>query len=354
MNYKGIVSFLANMIFNIVLMGILAYFIYSMAGKSFNTGKQLAKDATKELPKRDVTVTIEKGATLSEVAKLLEDEGIINSAFLFELENTLKGNKGNFDGGSFLLNTEMDATGIVNTLREKKVYTKDIIITIREGYTLKDIADYLESKELFSAEDFLKACNEGTYDYSFISEIPDREKKLEGYLFPDTYYIAPGSNPETVINKMLKRFEEIYLKYDGKAKAMGLTMDETIIIASIIEKEIRVDSEREKAAEVIYNRIKNNTNLQMCSTILYALDKKKDRLYDEDLKVESPYNTYTNSGLPIGPISNPGEACIKAAVNPGSGSYLYFVVKDEETGEHFFTDNYDKFLEAKQLYNQKY
>ena len=353
MNYRRIISFLLNLVFNILFISLGIYLLYTVVTKSYDTGKELTS-VDPNAPEKSIIVTIPDGADVNQVAEILEEEGVINSSIMFVLESTLKGDSKEFEGGEYTLNTKMDAAEVVNALRKKNLNSTDIIVTIKEGYTIKNIAEALENEGLFTAEEFISVANNAHFDYPFIKDIPERENRLEGYLFPDTYYLAPNSSPETVIKKMLNRFGQIYSKYEGQAEKLGLTMDEVIIVASIIEKEIRVDEERPKAAEVIYNRLESEQNLQMCSTVLYVLDKRKDRLYEEDLKIESPYNTYVNNGLPIGPISNPGEACIKAAVNPGEGDLLYFVVKDEETGEHYFTDNYDDFLKAKEIYKQKF
>jgi len=351
---KRMLSFLANSIFNLAMLVLLVHFITSVTGQFFETGKNVANDLAIEIPDKEITITVEQGSTVGDIAEILEDEEMIQSALFFRLECLLKGNNPVFDEGEVTLKTAMSTNEMIYALLEKPVYSNDVAITIREGYTVKDIAMYLESQEIVSAEEFIKACNEATFDFGFIDEIPIRENRLEGYLFPDTYYVAENTSAEAIVNKMLVRFEEIYSSYEDQARKQGITMDEVITIASIIEKEIKVGAERPLAAQVIYNRLEKEQRLEMCSTILYVLDKRKDRLYEADLQVESPYNTYINAGLPVGPISNPGEACIKAALNPAEGNLLYFVVKDEETGEHEFTVTYDDFLAAKERYNQKF
>lgn len=348
-------SFVFGGAFNIALMLLTVYFIYRFTLSAFAFGKEFGQEMNSEKPSKEIEVSIKDGATVSEVAAILEDKGVISSALMFQLESLLKKNSESFSGGTFMLNTNMNASEINWTLRNVVVYGTDVSVTIPEGYTLKEIALLLESKELVDAEDFITVCNTESFDYDFLMDLPERENRLEGYLFPDTYLFAEQSSPEQIINKMLLRFGEIYtLEYQLQAEAMGLTTDELVTIASIIEKEIRVGPERSKASEVIYNRLNKGMYLQMCSTVLYALDKRKDRLLLTDLEVKSPYNTYLNSGLPIGPISNPGQACIQAALNPGTGNLLYFVVKDEETGEHVFTDNENDFYKAKADYNQQF
>jgi len=354
MTIKRILSFLAHSVFNLAMAALLVHFIISYTGRFFEAGKDVANDLATEIPDKEITISVKQDSTVADIAEILQEEEMIQSALFFRLECLLKGNNPIFDEGEVTLNTDMSTNEMVYALLEKPVFSNDVAITIREGYTVKDIGMYLESQEIVSAEEFIKACNEASYNFSFIDNIPTRENRLEGYLFPDTYYVAENTSAEAIVNKMLIRFEEIYGKYEDEAKEQGLTMDEVITMASIIEKEIKVDSERPLAAQVIFNRLDQEKRLEMCSTILYVLDKRKDRLYEADLQVESPYNTYTNSGLPYGPISNPGEACIKAVLNPASGNLLYFVVKDEETGEHEFTVTYEDFLAAKERYNQRF
>ena len=351
---KRILSFLANSAFNLAMLVLLVHFITSFTGQFFETGKAVANDLATEIPEKEITIEVEQGSTIADIAEILEEKEMIQSALFFRLECLLKGNNPIFDEGEVTLKTEMSTNEMIYALLEKPVFSNDVAITIREGYTVKDIGMYLESMEIVTSEEFIKACNEADFNFSFMDEIPQRENRLEGYLFPDTYYVAENTSAEAIVNKMLIRFEEIYGKYEDQAREQGLTMDQVITMASIIEKEIKVDSERPLAAQVIFNRLESEQKLEMCSTILYVLDKRKDRLYEADLQVESPYNTYINAGLPVGPIANPGEACIKAVLNPAEGDLLYFVVKDEETGEHEFTVTYDDFLAAKARYNQKF
>lgn len=336
-------------IISLLIFVVTIQLIYTYTTKAY----QYSKDFFSEVGEiTEVTVVIPQNADVDEVATLLEKKGIIKSAMVFQLESILKSSTNPYPGGEFTLSNKMDINEINSILRVTA--KKDITITIREGYTLKEIGEYLEGKEIVTASEFLEACNE-EYEYSFLKNLPKRKNRLEGYLFPDTYFISYNAEPKEIINKMLARFEEIYDKeYEERADELGLTMDEVITIASVIEKEVNRSEELPLVASVIYNRLKDNMKLEMCSTVLYVLDKRKDRLLDEDLKVKSPYNTYLNEGLPPGPISNPSKASINAALHPQDSPYLYFVLKDAESGEHFFTSDYAAFLDAKNKYNQKY
>ncbi len=335
---------------SIILFIITINFIYNFTLKGYEYGKLFFSPPGDYL---EESVVIPPNSSVSQVGEILEKKGIIKSALLFQLENLLTGSSRAYKGGEYVLNNFQDTNQINATLRGTGA-KPDIKITIREGYSTKEIGEYLEGREIVTAEEFIVACKE-EYNYSFLKDIKDRKNPLEGYLFPDTYFIADGASARDIIIKMLNRFEEVY---DDKLKllanARGLTTDQVITIASIIEKEISRNDERSLASAVIYNRLENDMPLQMCSSVLFVLDKRKDRLTTEDLQVKSPYNTYINKGLPPGPISNPGKACIEAALSPAASNFLYFVVKDEETGEHFFTQSYDEFLAAKEKYNQKY
>lgn len=342
---------------SIVIFIITFLLIQNYTLKGFSYGKEFSKSFAEEKPSEIVNITLDKDMSLDEVSKLLEKEGVISNAFVFKIENLLKGYHDKFLAGTYVVNKNMDNNKLNTALRTviNSNTDDDIKAIIKEGFTLKDIAEYLESLEVVDAKEFLEVAKSESFDYYFFNEIPERENRLEGYLFPDTYFFLKDSNPKTVINKILSRFDDIYNEeYIKRADELGMTIDEVIIRASIIEKEVRVNEERKKVASVINNRLNSNMRLEMCSTVLYALDKRKDRLFLDDLKVDSPYNTYIKAGLPIGPISNPGEECIRAVLYPDETNYIYFVVKDEERGDHFFTNNYNEFLNAKDLYNQQF
>jgi UPF0755 protein len=148
---------------------------------------------------------------------------------------------------------------------------------------------------------------------------------------------------------MRSRAEEL-----AEETGLPIDMDKIVIMASIIEKEVSITEERDKVSSIIYRRLGEDMPLQMCSTVLYAMDKRKDRLLLSDLEVDSPFNTYRNTGLPPGAISCPGRSSIMAALYPSNSDILYFVLKDEETGEHLFTSDYDEFVVAKERYGQMY
>lgn len=356
-NLMDVLKYVTGGLFNIVVSIFLIIAVYTVTVTAFNYGKGLLVEDTSAKTPKEVIVNIADGKDTAKVAELLEEEGLISNKWIFNLQARLNGSYKYFRSGEFRLDMSMSSNEIMETLQSIQYPSEDdqLKITIVEGLTNKQIAAFVESEGLFTAQEFLDACQNGEYDYDFLKGVTRTENRLEGYLFPDTYILPPEPTPDDLITRMLDRFQSVYnSEKRDRAEELGLTTDEIIIMASIIEKEIKLPEEQAVASSVIYNRLKINMPLQMCSTVLYALDKRKDRLLDEDLQVQSPYNTYINGGLPVGAICNPGEGAINAALYPEKTNYIYFVVKDEEIGEHFFTDNDNDFLAAKAQYNQKY
>ena len=340
-----------------LLLIFVVYLVYVYAIKGYNFGEEFSQNMIAERPSREVEFILDEDTSAAEAAKMLEELGVIKNQYLFRLELFLKDSSTVYKAGTYDLNQNMSNTDINRTLRTAPaVVIPDSVITIYEGYSVRDIAMYLEAREIMFAEEFLEACETLDLPFGFISDIPEgRKNRLEGYLFPDTYFISGNPTAYEIINKMLTRFDEIFTgEYRNRAEELGLTMDQVVTMASVIEKEVRVAEERPKVSEIIYNRLKIDMPLQMCSTVLYVLDTKRERLLLSDLEVKSPYNTYIQGGLPIGPIANPGAECIKAALYPDGGQFLYMVLQNDETGEHYFTADYDAFVNAKARYNREF
>ena len=352
--FFGMVGFTLGTFLNIGILAALIFAAYTYTRRAFEYGKEFSQAFFEEKPFAEAAITLKDGATLQEVAAILEEEGIISNALIFQLEHMLKGNNIPFNAGTFTVNSDMSTNQIILALRRVMVETSHLTIRTREGWTIREIAEYLEENDIVSAEHFIEVSNTGNFRYSFLDNIPVRENRLEGYLFPDTYFISETPTPEEIIDKMLARFEDVFdFEYEIRAEEMGLTMDQVIIIASIIEMEVRRADERALASAVIHNRLSIGMQLEMCSTVQYVLEERKERLLIADTQINSPYNTYLHRGLPIGPISNPGRASIEAALNPADVNYLFFVLQNEETGQHFFTHDYNEHLRASQRYGQR-
>ncbi|GAA0734578.1 endolytic transglycosylase MltG [Clostridium oceanicum] len=230
-------------------------------------------------------------------------------------------------------------------LRLKRLQST-VNVTIPEGYNIEEIASKLESLNIINKKEFLHSVD--IYKApSYIKKDNKRKHQLEGFLFPDTYKFMKGEKGEDIIKTMLNRFEEVRKEIEdkNKIKIENKDIDKIMTMASVVEKEARVDSERGKVASVFYNRLNKNIKLESCATVIYALGYHKDKLLYKDLKVDSLYNTYLQKGMPVGPISNPGRKSIEAAVKPDKTNYLYFVSKND--GTHFFTNDYNEFLKMK-------
>lgn len=179
--------------------------------------------------------------------------------------------------------------------------------------------------------------------------MPNNEKRLEGYLFPDTYKVTATTTEREIIDMMLARFaREATPEFRQKAQKLGLTLHQAVILASIVEREAKVDKERPKVAAVFLNRMKKGWKLESCATVQYALGQPKARLLNKDLQIDSPYNTYKYSGLPPTPIASPGRASLQAAVNPANVDYLFFVVSQD--GRHVFSRTLAEHNRAKAKY----
>lgn len=342
---------------NIIIVSLLAigaFFVFHIAFKSSYQIITTQSEKRNSANIKEVKVEIERGASTEDIAQVLYDQELISNKLWFRLQSRLYKFDEKYKQGTFSLNTSMDDKRIMETLTADKTVKEDNIkITIPEGFNVMQIATRLEEQEIVSKEEFLKAVNEREYDYEFLKDIPPGKKyKLEGYLFPDTYFLRKDASAEEIVIKMLNRFEEITNRYKQELTTLGYSFEEVITIASIIEQEAKLAEERPIIAGVMYNRLSDSMKLQMCSTVQYALEKKKVSLSYDDLEVESPYNTYKYTGLPIGPICSPGEASIKAAFQPEEHNYYFFVVNDVEQGSHAFSTTAEEHNQNKSKYKQ--
>jgi UPF0755 protein len=206
---------------------------------------------------------------------------------------------------------------------------------------MQQIFEKLEENKVASVDDLMDAAKNFSYNYSFLdAERLGDANRLEGYLFPDIYEFYAYMEPSSAINKFLDNYRRrVNADMEAQAAAMGRSMEDIIIIASLIEKEAGSDEERATIASVIYNRLAQGMPLQIDATVLYATGKQEIDPEAGDLQIESPYNTYVVTGLPAGPISNPGLASIKAALAPAKTNYLYYAL-DTATGTHKFFRTY--------------
>lgn len=314
----------------------MVYGAYWLVGAVFGGG-----EATEE----PVTVVVEQGDTLASVAEKLDEAGVIGSSSIFELEARVGGNATEIKPGEYSFVPGQDGDEILETLSSGESGST-FEVTLPEGLTLEQTAQKVAERGGVSAGEFEAAARETDYDYAFL-ENPAIET-TEGFLFPKTYEFEGSVTVEQIVDRLLQQYlmETQSLDFAATEERLNLTEYEILTTASLIEEEAAGPEEQPVIASVIYNRIRAGMPLQVDATILYALGESKERLSLEDLEVDSPYNTYKNTGLPPGPIASPGRDAIKAALEPADTDYLYYVLKPDG-GEHFFTDDYGEFLEAK-------
>lgn len=287
-------------------------------------------------------------ADIDFVAKNLRKKGLVRSYLITKYY--FKINKIKLNTGIYEFSQAMSLNDIYKRINSGEVSQNIVMVTIPEGYTIRQIAEKLFSLKVINDVDrFINEAQNGVFEYEFLQGINDRPSRLEGYLFPDTYQLRRDMTEHQIIDIMLKRFNDIYIsEIKGKINIENMDVDKIVTMASIVEKEAKVEDERPLVAAVFYNRLKLNIKFESCATVQYILGKPKEKLYNKDLKIQSPYNTYIYSGFPIGPICNPGIKSIRAALNPADVDYLYFVLnKKKNDGSHFFTNNYQEFLKHK-------
>jgi UPF0755 protein len=294
--------------------------------------------ATKSpLKGEEVTIVVKEGDSLYNMLDTLDNQGAIRNKVLMKIYMKLHNTSVDLIPGTFKVSGKSSIDELIAILGNQN-NEGSISVTIPEGYDIEKMAILFEEKALFTKDEFLKAVKEyPTPDY--IPAKDGRRYDLEGFLFPDTYFFNEGVQPNEVIATMNNAFNS---KINSIIPEGGSVYD-IITIASLIENETRVDEERPLVSSVIYNRLNKEMKLQIDATIIYALGEHVDTVLDKHLEIDSPYNTYKNYGLPLGPISSPGLASISAASNPESTDYMFYVlIKGEDN--HYFTDNDEDFM----------
>lgn len=284
--------------------------------------------ATPIAPQLKRVIIFPKSST-KEIAEQLKSERIIDNPKKFVILAKLLGFEKRLKSGRYLIKENSDELSVLRVLARGG--EERVLVTIPEGKTLIEIGGILEEEGITSAAEFVKAGSDSRILRDF--GIPYRS--VEGYLFPDSYDFLFGEDPKSIIKRMVERFFSVYNQLKTEFGSAGLKDNEIVILASIIEKEAVLGSEKPIISGVFINRFKKRLPLQSCATIQYILPRHKERLSYEDLKIESPYNTYLNIGFPPGPICNPGKEALKAAVFPQKTDYLYFVSRGD--GSHHFS-----------------
>lgn len=288
-----------------------------------------------------VTITIKKGMSTHDIGNILYEKGIVKNAFIFRAMAKIQGLDSNLQAGNYVFTRRMSSQEIVKMLSQGQTAYNEI--TIPEGYTVKQIAKLIEDKKLGNKEKFIQLAKH--YEiYNYMKGNGQVEIMAEGFVFPATYRLAADVTEQELLEMMVKQFDKVFDdKMRQQAANKGLSIRQVVILASLVEKEAQLDSDRPIIAGVFFNRLKNDMPLQSCATIQYILGYPKPELTVSDTQIESPYNTYINRGLPPGPIANPGIDAIKAVLYPAETDFLYFVA--DKNGAHHFSRTYEEHLE---------
>ncbi len=367
---KRLVPLFVKILLYVVLVGVgslgLGYGVWECAQDVLAFGRS----------DESLTVVVNEGDTVEDIGQMLKEKGIIKYPWLFEFYCDFTDSRDKMDPGTYVLYYNYDYHALVGGMVKRSPNRVTIRVTIPEGYTAAQIFEVMEKKGVCTAADLEKCAASFAFDYWFLEDVPyGAPNRLEGFLFPDTYDFYENDDPDRVLDKFLSNFKK---KFSDKAQeqldllnadlaerwaAAGLDeayieanrfgMYELMTVASMIEKETAGVAESGKISSVIYNRLCRPGDypyLNIDATVVYALGGVDHPLTYEDLEVDSPYNTYKRTGLPAGPISNPGLNSITAALNPTDTNYYYYAL-DKETGFHYFSKNaseHEEFLRGQE------
>ncbi len=324
----------------LIIVGIsalLSMLIIFVSQDAFGFGK----------PDRAITVEIPQAAGLTEVAEILEEKGVINSGLLFRVFYKVTKPSGSFYYGTYALNSKWSYNEILEELFKYGTLREEVKVTFPEGFTVYQMAQRLEANGVCTADAFIDAVNNVEYDFAFLEDLSDdpmKYHKLEGFLFPDTYFFFKDDNPVEVVKKLLKNYEKkMTPKYLERMNELGFTQEDLIRLASIVQREAGKSGESERVASVYHNRLNNPGTyplLQADPTRGYARELKEQMGDNVNEDILDAYDTYKSGGLPPGAICNPGMTAIKAVLYPADTDY-YFFCSNLKTGKFYYATNYE-------------
>lgn len=324
-----------------VVLAVLACFLAFRLSLSAPDQKSAAKQVRVEIP---------SGASVSKIGEILVDKGLIRSDRAFYIAArfpflSMRNTVPVLHSGYYSLDSSMSAVQIMDILESgKQDYIK---VSVPEGFSLRKIAAILEKNEICSAEDFLEAA----HNPALLEKYSIPAETFEGFLFPDTYFFAPGMSADSVIAMMVESFYDKISEIPYFKGKYPSNFYETLVLASIVEREYRVADEAPLIASVFKNRIDAGVGLYSCATIEYIITEIQGRPHPDvitydDLKIDSPYNTYKWAALPPTPISNPGIVALRAAAEPAKTDYFYFTLTDSSAGKHTFSKSFNAHVKA--------
>ncbi len=295
---------------------------------------------------RNIEIEIPRGATFRQAIEILYDQKLIRDKNIFLLAGRLTGADRKIMAGFYSIWSNMGPIDIFKIIRRGQIIEYEI--KILEGDSLLEISEHFEKTGIMQKEDFMKLAK----DPGFLNSCEIEAKSIEGYIFPDTYKIPKGVPPEDAVRSMIDKMREKFSsEMLARMEDIGMTENEALTLASIIEKEAVVDSERPLISAVYHNRLKKKMLLQADPTAIYGIKSSKEKITKSDLLRKTPYNTYQIKGLPPGPIASPGLKSIMAALYPDDAPYIYFVSQDDRT--HQFSTTAKEHMQAVKLYRQR-
>lgn len=322
----------------LALSGILSLYILESAN-DFLGFSQKSKQVNVEVP---------ENATISSVTKQLKKEGIITQPLNFKIYAKFKNLDETIEPGTYTLDAMMSYDELIYALRAGDERDDVVTVTIPEGFTARDIAKRLEENGVCDEEEFIEALNTIDFGFEFEKNIPQDENrylKLEGYIFPDTYDFFKDENPESVVRKFLSAFNKrVTTDLYERMEEMGLTLDETLTLASIVQKEASNPEKMSDVAAVFYNRMDSSTYPRFESdvTVNYVENDIKPYLEKANQDMYDAYNTYVCEGIPVGPICNPGLDAINAVLYPSSHDYYFFI--SDKDGNYYYAETWEEHL----------
>lgn len=332
----------------ITLLLVAGACIIILLGTGYYLNRPMESPA--EAENREKVFKVEKGESVSIVARKLENEKFIRSKYFFIGISKFKNTQASLKSGYYKISTTMSTIEIHNLLVAGT--QKMVKVTIPEGLTARKIGVKFDEAGVCSKEDFLKAVQSP----DIVKKYQIKSDSVEGYMYPDTYMFHQDVTAENVVehlvDTMFEKISRIYPEYDDMEPE---ELHDKIIIASIVEREYRNPDEAAKIASVFYNRLKINMPLQSCATVVYVLteikgEKHPEKLTYSNLEVDSKFNTYEERGLPPAPIANPGINALEAVFHPADTDYLYFLLKDQDAGSHVFSKTLSDHDNAYRLY----
>jgi UPF0755 protein len=292
-----------------------------------------------------VVVEAPWGSSLGRIADILHQAGVVDHPRLFMLAARLSGMSGRLRAGEYRLSPAMSYRRILESICRGKVLLRALVIP--EGFTMHQIVRRAAARKLLNLDQALALLT----DRDFIKSLGLKAPSLEGYLFPTTYLLPKNLGARAALTVMVRRFQAVWRELAPQAKARGLSQRQAVILASIIEREAMLDSERPLISAVYHNRLKKGMRLQADPTVIYGMARFDGNLRKRDLGEDTPYNTYVHPGLPPGPICSPGRASLEAAVEPARTKDLYFVARGD--GSHQFSRSYRAHVNAVNRYQRR-